>query len=93
MLEEHIRGTSNVIRGSCCYKWALVNHVEKVCVGAADYQCLTALRPDKVGVLKASASCSVIYWCYNLHEFPMAAATNCHNVSGLKSLRFMTFWF
>ena len=54
MLEEHIRGTSNVIRGSCCYKWALVNHVEKVCVGAADYQCLTALRPDKVGVLKAS---------------------------------------
>ena len=93
LLEEHVRGTSNVVRGSCCYKWALVNCIEKVCVGAADHQCLMHSGLTRRGSWSPLPACSVIYWCYKLCEFPMAAATNCHNVSGLKSLRFMTFWF
>ena len=71
----------------------LVNCIEKVCVGAADHQCLMHSGLTRQGSWRPLPAYSVIYWCYHLCEFPMAAATNCHNVSGLKSLRFMTFWF
>lgn len=36
LLEDMLEETLNV-RGSCCYKRALVNYVENVCGGAADY--------------------------------------------------------